>query len=144
MERTLNGIRNPDGHSPGGPDDRWDRRTKALCPTFETNIQGTWCLLEARERCGRPPDVVVASSDKAYGGSDGSCRTRKTARWNGRHPYDVSKSCADILSLTYCQDVRIASVRSRAVAIFTAAANLNWNRIIPGTIRSVLLREGMP
>src|SRR5438105_5390946 len=72
------------------------------CPlsTFETNIKGTWCLLEAARRCGAPPQVIVASSDKAYGEQPQLPYTEE-APLEGRHPYDASKSCADILALTY-------------------------------------------
>src|ERR1043166_1480554 len=77
------------------------------CPlsTFESNIKGTWCLLEAARRCAHRPDVVVASSDKAYGEQPELPYTEETPL-EGRHPYDVSKSCADLLALTYYQTDR--------------------------------------
>src|SRR5262249_9072545 len=65
--------------------------------TFETNIRGTWCLLEAARRCGRRPQVLIASSDKAYG-DQGALPCSEGAALRGRHPYDVSKSCADLLA----------------------------------------------
>src|SRR5439155_8460045 len=68
--------------------------------TFEANIKGTWCLLEAARRCGKPPHVIVASSDKAYGEQTVLPYTEE-APLQGRHPYDASKSCADTLALTY-------------------------------------------
>src|SRR3954447_22706727 len=61
--------------------------------TFETNIKGTWCVLEAARRCGHAPHVVVASSDKAYGDQPTLPYTEE-APLEGRHPYDASKSCA--------------------------------------------------
>src|SRR5262249_973648 len=66
--------------------------------TFETNIKGTWCILEAARRCGTNPQVVVASSDKAYGDQKVLPYT-EDAPLEGRHPYDASKSCTDILAL---------------------------------------------
>src|SRR5262249_16937847 len=63
--------------------------------TFETNIKGTWCVLEAARRCGYLPHVVVASSDKAYGDQKVLPYT-EDAPLEGRHPYDASKSCTDI------------------------------------------------
>src|SRR5215831_15867947 len=68
--------------------------------TFETNIKGTWCLLEAARRCGMSPHVILASSDKAYGEQTELPYTEE-APLLGRHPYDASKSCADVLALTY-------------------------------------------
>src|SRR5207244_211822 len=78
------------------------------CPlsTFETNIKGTWCLLEAARRCGMNPQVVVASSDKAYGDQSALPYTEE-APLQGRHPYDASKSCTDILALTYHHTYRL-------------------------------------
>src|SRR5262249_8399561 len=66
--------------------------------TFESNIKGTWCLLEAARRSGMNPHVIVASSDKAYGDQP-DLPYREDAPLQGRHPYDVSKSCADLLAL---------------------------------------------
>ena len=107
--------------------------------TFETNIKGTWCLLEAARRCGRPPHVVVASSDKAYGEQTVLPYTEDTPL-EGRHPYDASKSCADILSLTYHHTYRLPVCVTRC-GNFYGGGDLNWNRLVPGTIRSVLRGE---
>ena len=104
--------------------------------TFETNIRGTWCLLEAVRRCGYEPYVVVASSDKAYGEQDQLPYT-EAAPLQGRHPYDASKSCADILALTYAQTYRMPVCVTRC-GNFYGGGDLNWNRIVPGTIRSAL------
>src|SRR5690242_19456772 len=68
--------------------------------TFESNIKGTWCVLEAARRCGCDPDVVVASSDKAYG-EQAVLPYTEDAPLRGRHPYDASKSCADLIALSY-------------------------------------------
>jgi CDP-glucose 4,6-dehydratase len=107
--------------------------------TFETNIRGTWCLLEAARRCGTAPQVLVASSDKAYGDQDTLPYTEE-APLQGRHPYDASKSCADLLALTYHHTYRLPVCVTRC-GNFYGGGDLNWNRIVPGTIRSVLRGE---
>jgi CDP-glucose 4,6-dehydratase len=104
--------------------------------TLETNIAGTWCLLEACRRSPRVRQIVMASSDKAYGDHDQLPYTEETPLV-GRHPYDVSKSCADLIAQAY------ATTYGSPVAItrcgnFYGGGDLNWNRIVPGTIRSVL------
>ncbi len=104
--------------------------------TFETNIKGTWCLLEAARRCGQPPQVIVASSDKAYG-EQPTLPYTEDAPLQGRHPYDASKSCTDILALTYHHTYRLPVCVTRC-GNFYGGGDLNWNRIVPGTIRSVL------
>jgi CDP-glucose 4,6-dehydratase len=104
--------------------------------TFETNIKGTWSLLEAARRCGYRPQVVVASSDKAYGDQMHLPYT-ETAPLQGRHPYDASKSCADILALTYHQTYDLPVCVTRC-GNFYGGGDLNWNRIVPGTIRAAL------
>ncbi|OWK46307.1 UDP-glucose 4-epimerase [Fimbriiglobus ruber] len=107
--------------------------------TFETNIKGTWCLLEAARRCGRQPHVVVASSDKAYGEQPVLPYT-EDAPLAGRHPYDVSKSCTDLLSLTYHHTYRLPVCVTRC-GNFYGGGDLNFNRIVPGTVRSVVRGE---
>jgi CDP-glucose 4,6-dehydratase len=104
--------------------------------TFETNIKGTWCVLEAARRCGYGPHVVVASSDKAYGDQPQLPYT-EDAPLQGRHPYDASKSCTDILALTYAHTYKMPVCVTRC-GNFYGGGDLNWNRIVPGTIRSVL------
>src|SRR5918912_1703204 len=107
--------------------------------TFETNIKGTWCVLEAARRCGTSPQVVVASSDKAYG-EQTTLPYTEDAPLQGRHPYDASKSCADILALTYHHTYRMPVCVTRC-GNFYGGGDLNWNRLVPGTIRSVLRGE---
>jgi CDP-glucose 4,6-dehydratase len=104
--------------------------------TFETNIRGTWCLLEACRRSPRVKQVVVASSDKAYG-DQAVLPYAEEMPLQGRHPYDVSKSCADLIAQTYAETYELPVVISRCGNFF-GGGDLNWNRIIPGTIRSVL------
>jgi CDP-glucose 4,6-dehydratase len=104
--------------------------------TFEANIKGTWCLLEAARCCGFHPHVVIASSDKAYG-EQAQLPYTEDAPLQGRHPYDASKSCADILSLTYHHTFGLPVCVTRC-GNFYGGGDLNFNRIVPGTIRSIL------
>ncbi len=104
--------------------------------TFETNIQGTWCLLEGCRRSPGVRQVVVASSDKAYGDQDRLPYDEQTPL-QGQHPYDVSKSCADLIAHTYAKTYGLPVAVSRC-GNFYGGGDLNWNRIIPGTIRSVV------
>ncbi len=104
--------------------------------TFSTNIQGTWCLLEACRRSPTVRQIVVASSDKAYGDQKILPYDEATPL-QGRHPYDVSKSCADLIAQTYAVTYDLPVVISRC-GNFYGGGDLNWNRIVPGTIRSVL------
>jgi CDP-glucose 4,6-dehydratase len=104
--------------------------------TFETNIKGTWCVLEAARRCGTCPQVIVASSDKAYGDQEKLPYT-EDAPLQGRHPYDASKSCTDILALTYHHTYGMPVCVTRC-GNFYGGGDLNWNRIVPGTIRSAI------
>jgi CDP-glucose 4,6-dehydratase len=104
--------------------------------TFETNITGTWRLLEACRRSPRVKQIVIASSDKAYGEHDELPYTEE-APLRGRHPYDVSKSCADLIAQAYAATYDLPVAITRA-GNFYGGGDLNWNRIVPGTIRSVL------
>ncbi|MDD5367643.1 MAG: GDP-mannose 4,6-dehydratase [Anaerolineaceae bacterium] len=104
--------------------------------TFETNIGGTWSLLEACRRSPKVKQIVVASSDKAYGDQD-ALPYDETTPLQGQHPYDVSKSCADLISHTYAVTYGLPVVITRC-GNFYGGGDLNWNRIIPGTIRSIL------
>jgi CDP-glucose 4,6-dehydratase len=107
--------------------------------TFETNIKGTWCVLEAARRCGSNPQVIVASSDKAYG-EQSQLPYTEDAPLQGRHPYDASKSCTDILALTYHHTYNLPVCVTRC-GNFYGGGDLNWNRIVPGTIRAVVRGE---
>jgi len=107
--------------------------------TFEANIQGTWCVLEACRRSRPVERIVVASSDKAYGDHPELPYTEKHALV-GRHPYDVSKSCADLISLTYAHTFGTPVSVTRCGNIF-GPRDLNFSRIVPGTIRSALRGE---
>jgi CDP-glucose 4,6-dehydratase len=104
--------------------------------TFESNIQGTWNLLEACRRSPGVRSIVVASSDKAYGDQEILPYNEDTPL-RGQHPYDVSKSCADLITHTYAKtyDLPVAVTRC---GNFFGGGDLNWNRIVPGTVRAVL------
>src|SRR5687768_5510166 len=107
--------------------------------TFETNIQGTWALLEACRRSPLVKQIVLASSDKAYGDHPILPYDERTPL-RGRHPYDVSKSCADLIAHTYAVTYGLPVAITRC-GNFYGGGDLNWNRIVPGTIRSALRGE---
>jgi CDP-glucose 4,6-dehydratase len=107
--------------------------------TFESNIQGTWALLEACRRSPMVKAVVFASSDKAYGAHD-TLPYDEDAPLHGRHPYDVSKSCADLIAQSYAATYALPVAVTRC-GNFYGGGDLNWNRLVPGTIRSVLRGE---
>jgi CDP-glucose 4,6-dehydratase len=107
--------------------------------TFETNIAGTWAILEACRRSPAVKQIVMASSDKAYGEQD-ELPYVETSPLAGSHPYDVSKSCSDLIGHTYARTYGLPVVITRCGNFF-GGGDLNWNRIVPGTIRSVLRGE---
>lgn len=104
--------------------------------TFATNIQGTWSLLEACRHSSTVRQVVVASSDKAYGDQE-QLPYDESMPLQGQHPYDVSKSCVDLIARSYAVTYDMPVVITRC-GNFYGGGDLNWNRIVPGTIRSVL------
>lgn len=107
---------------------------------FESNIRGTYNLLEAARRLdGLATRIVVASSDKAYGDSPVLPYTEDMPL-RGSHPYDVSKSCTDLLSHTYAHTYDMNVAIARCGNIY-GGGDLNWSRIVPGTIRSILAGE---
>ena len=107
--------------------------------TFETNIGGTWSLLEAGRRSPAVKRVVVASSPKAYGDQEHLPYSEETPL-QGRHPYDVSKSCADLIAKMYSETYALPVAVTRC-GNFYGGGDLNWNRLIPGAIRSTLKNE---
>lgn len=107
--------------------------------TFETNIKGTWNLLEACRRNSTVKRIVVASSDKAYG-EHKVLPYEEEAALKGSHPYDVSKSGADLIALAYGTTYRLPVCVTRC-GNFYGGGDLNFNRIVPGTIRSVIFNE---
>jgi CDP-glucose 4,6-dehydratase len=107
--------------------------------TFETNVGGTWSLLEACRRSPMVKQIVMASSDKAYGSHD-QLPYGETAPLQGRHPYDVSKSAGDLIAQSYAVTYGLPLAITRC-GNFYGGGDLNWNRIVPGTIRSVIRGE---
>lgn len=108
-------------------------------PTFETNIKGTWNVLEAARVWSKTEQVILASSDKAYGDHD-VLPYNEDAPLQGQHPYDVSKSCADLLALTYAETYGLPVTITRCGNMF-GGGDLNWNRIVPGVMRWSLRGE---
>ncbi len=104
--------------------------------TFESNIAGTWSIFEACRRSPLVQQIVFASSDKAYGEHDGRAYDEDFPL-QGRHPYDVSKSCADLIAQSYAITYGLPVIITRC-GNFYGGGDLNWNRIVPGTIRSIL------
>ena len=107
--------------------------------TFETNIAGTWNMLEACRRSPVVKQIVIASSDKAYGNQEILPYDEKTPL-QGKHPYDVSKSAGDLIATTYAVSYGLPVAITRC-GNFYGGGDLNWNRIIPGTIRSVFRNQ---
>ncbi len=108
--------------------------------TFETNIRGTYHLLEAcRRQSSLIRQVLIASSDKAYG-EQPSLPYTEDMPLSARHPYDVSKACVEHLALAYHHSYGLPVAISRCGNIY-GGGDLNWSRIVPGTIRSLLRGE---
>lgn len=109
--------------------------------TFETNVGGTWAVLEAARRSPTVRQVIVASSDKAYGTQDQLPYTEDMPL-RPMHPYDVSKACADLIATSYAVSFGLPVSITRCGNIF-GPGDLNWARLVPGTIRA-LLRDERP
>jgi len=107
--------------------------------TFETNVRGTYMLLEACRLSPSVKRVVVASSDKAYG-SNTTLPYREDFPLHGTFPYDVSKSCTDLLARSYALTYDLPVVVTRSANIY-GPGDINLSRIIPGTIVAVLKNE---
>jgi CDP-glucose 4,6-dehydratase len=112
---------------------------RAPLSTFETNVKGTWTVLEAARRSPKVTRVAVASSDKAYGAHEKLPYTEE-APLLGCYPYDVSKACADIIARTYAATYDLPVAVTRCANLY-GGGDLNWSRIVPGTIRSVIRGE---
>lgn len=107
--------------------------------TLETNVRGTYNVLEAaRAHGGIVRRVVVASSDKAYG--EQALPYTEDAPLLGKHPYEVSKVCADLIAQSYAHTFGVPVAIARCGNVY-GGGDLNWSRIVPGTIRSLLARE---
>ena len=106
--------------------------------TFESNIRGTYTLLEACRRAS-PKRVIVASSDKAYG-DQVTLPYTEDAPLHGDYPYDVSKSCVDLLAQSYWKTYELPVCITRCANMF-GPGDLQWTRIVPRTIRLALRDE---
>jgi len=108
--------------------------------TFESNVRGTYTVLEACRRLApRVQRIVVASSDKAYGDAPTLPYTESTAL-DARYPYDTSKLCTDFLTRSYVVTYGLPATIARCGNIY-GGGDLNWDRIVPGTIRWLLANE---
>ena len=104
--------------------------------TFSNNIEGSWSVLDACRTTGDVRRIVVASSDKAYGDASGR-PYREEMALRPRHPYDTSKAVTDLLAQTYASTYGLPVAITRCGNLY-GGGDLNWSRIIPGTIRSIL------
>lgn len=107
--------------------------------TFNANIMGTWNLLEACRRSPMLRNIIIASSDKAYGDQE-VLPYSENMPLQGSHPYDVSKSCADLIAQTYYKTYGLPVCITRCGNLF-GGGDLNFNRIVPQTIESVMKNE---
>lgn len=112
---------------------------RAPLSTFETNIRGTWLLLEAARRNPTVKRFVAASSDTVYG-PQAALPFGEETPLEAVYPYDVSKACVDLLTRSYAQTYGLPTLVTRCANLY-GGGDLNWNRLIPGTIRSVLRGE---
>lgn len=106
--------------------------------TLQVNIQGTWNILEAA-RQSNVAQVIIASSDKAYGCSQ-DLPYVETHPLQGIYPYDVSKSCADLISTMYARTYKLPVAILRCANLF-GGGDLNFSRTIPGAIQATLRGE---
>lgn len=111
---------------------------KSPLPTFESNIKGTWNILEIARLC-LTKAVVVASSDKAYG-EHKKLPYKEDAALQALHPYDSSKACTDILTRCYAHTYGLRTAVTRCANIY-GPGDFNFSRIIPDTVRSLLLNK---
>ena len=135
VERAVN-VHEPDTVFHLGAQTLVGAANRNPLPTFEANIRGTYHVLEAcRVHRSLVRSVVIASSDKAYGEAE-VLPYNEDMPLIGRHPYDVSKSCADLISTAYAQTYDLPITIARCGNIY-GGGDLNWSRIVPGTIRSL-------
>lgn len=113
-----------------------DTANRSPISTFETNIKGTWNTMEACRRIETVKCIVIPSSDKAYGEQE-ILPYDETMPFQGTHPYNVSKSCADLIAYSYFKTYNLPVCIMRC-GNFYGGGDLNFNRLIPGTIKTVL------
>jgi CDP-glucose 4,6-dehydratase len=139
LERAINRYE-PDTVFHLGAQAIVERAQRYPMRTFESNVRGTYNLLEAcRQHGDLVRRVVIASSDKAYGTHERLPYT-EDVQLKGRNPYDVSKACADMIGQAYHHSYGMPVAIARCGNVF-GGGDLNWNRIVPSTIRSFLRGE---
>lgn len=104
--------------------------------TFESNIRGSWVVLEAARTSSTVTRMAIASSDKAYGSAD-KLPYDEDFPLNGRYPYDASKSCTDIIAQTYAHTYETPVAITRCANVY-GGGDLNFKRIVPDTIRHLI------
>jgi CDP-glucose 4,6-dehydratase len=107
--------------------------------TWEANVRGTWCLLEACRTLGSVQRVVVASSDKAYGSHE-ELPYREDFPLDPDYPYDVSKACADLIARSYAATYGLRVAVTRLANVY-GPGDLNWSRIVPDVARALARGE---
>jgi CDP-glucose 4,6-dehydratase len=107
--------------------------------TWESNVRGTWCLLEACRTLGTVRKVVVASSDKAYG-EHAELPYREDFALQPRYPYDVSKACTDMIARSYAATYSLPVAVTRLANVY-GPGDLSWSRIVPDTARALALGQ---
>lgn len=115
------------------------RANKSPMPTFKTNIEGTWNILEVAREFSSLTKIIVASSDKAYG-EHRKLPYVETAALQALHPYDASKACTDILARTYTHTYNLTIAVTRCANTY-GPGDLNFSRIIPDTVKSVIFNK---
>ena len=108
-------------------------------PALETNIRGTYCLLEAARCWGRIKSFVVVTSDKVYGESE-KLPSTEVDHLRGIAPYDASKVCADVLAQSYARTFNMPIGIARLANLY-GPSDTQWSRIVPGTARSIFLGQ---
>jgi len=103
--------------------------------TLETNVAGTWNILEACRRSGQTPRVVIASTDRLYHASGTAEAASRSA--DALDVYSASKLCAEQIGQTYRASYGIPLAVARTANVF-GPGDINFSRLIPGTIRAVL------
>jgi CDP-glucose 4,6-dehydratase len=115
------------------------RANRAPLGTWESNVRGTYTLLEACRTAGTVERIVVASSDKAYGAHD-ELPYREDFALRARNPYDVSKACADLIARSYAATYEMPLAVTRLANVY-GPGDLNWSRLVPDTARALARGE---
>jgi CDP-glucose 4,6-dehydratase len=115
------------------------RANRAPLGTWESNVRGTYTLLEACRTAGTVERIVVASSDKAYGAHD-ELPYREDFALRARNPYDVSKACADLIARSYAATYEMPIAVTRLANVY-GPGDLNWSRLVPDTARALARGE---